>query len=174
MAKKKKRKHNPNLIRLRHSYTLAEIAEVYNIHIGTVRGWRKQGLIAIDETSKPYLVIGAEIRRFIKDKAQKRQHPLKDDEFYCPKCKVPRKSLAKHISIKLTGKMLGKRYKQALIEGICEVCNQLLLRFSSDRQVQEFREKGLFLQEQGIVLIGSEDSSLNTDIERSKNNENKY
>lgn len=174
MAKKKKKKHNPNLIRLRHSYTLAEIAEVYNLCIGTVRAWRKQGLIAIDETSKPYLVMGAEVRRFLKDKAQKRRHPLKGDEFYCSKCKVPRKSLAKHISVEITGKMLGKRYKQALIKGICEVCNQPLFRFSSDRQVQEFREKGLFLVEQETLLIGSGDSSLNSDIGRGKNNENKY
>ena len=174
MAKKKKRKHNPNLIRLRHSYALAEIAEVYDVHIRTVQEWRKQGLMAIDETSKPYLVMGAEVRRFLKDKAQKRKHPLKEGEFYCPKCKVPRKSLAKHISVEITGKMLGKRYKQALIKGICEICNQRLFRFSSDRQVQEFREKGLFLVEQETLLIGNRNSSLNTDIERGKNNENKY
>ena len=79
---KKKRKHNPNLARLRRSYTFAEIAEVYAVHRRTVQVWRKQGLNVIDDKSKPFLVIGADVRSFLKEKQRRRKHPLKPGEFF--------------------------------------------------------------------------------------------
>ena len=161
---KKKRTYNPNLIKLRHSYTLAEIAEVYKIHATTAHAWRKRGLKPIDETSKPFLFMGAEIRQFIKGQSQKRKHPLNIEEFFCPKCKTQRKSLPAMLSVEITNRRLGRAYKQALIKGVCEVCGQALLRFSSDRQVREWNEKGLLLMEHKKTLIGSGDSSLNTYI----------
>ena len=166
---KKKRKYNPNLIKARHAYTFAEIAEVYKIHAGTAQSWRKQGLIVIDEVSRPYLVIGEEIKRFLGDRAQKRKHPLKTGEFFCPKCRGPRKSLPDKLLIEITNKRLGKTTKQALIKGMCEACNTKLLLFSSDRKVLELKEKGLTLLEHKKSVYGIEDSSLNTDITRGEN-----
>lgn len=168
---KKKRKYNPNLVKLRHSYTLAEIAEVYGVHKRTVQSWRKRGLKAIDETSKPYLVIGAEIRGFIKENSEKRKHPLKPREFFCPRCQNPRRSLENRLRVEITEKKLGKRYKLAIIKGICEVCRCKLFRFSSDRKIQELKEKGLILAEHKTTLIGSGGSSVNTDIKRGENRE---
>ena len=160
---RKKRKYNPNLVKLRHSYTLAEIAEVYGVHTRTVQSWRKRGLKTIDETSRPYLVIGAEIRGFIRENSQKRKHPLKPGEFFCPRCQRPRKSHQDQFSVEITEKRLG-RYKLAIIKGICEVCRCRLFRFSSDRKIQELKEKGVALAEHKTTLIGSGDSSVNTDI----------
>ena len=176
---KKKRKYNPNLIRLRHSYTLSEISEVYGVHKRTVQSWKKQGLKVIDETSKPYLVIGAEIKQFLKDNRRKRKHPLKPGEFFCPRCQNPRKSLQDQLSVEITNKRLGRyrqaiiigRYRQAIIKGVCEVCHCPLFLFSSDRKVQELKENGLMLTEHKATLFGSGDSSLNTDIKRGENGE---
>lgn len=163
---KKKRNHNPNLIKIRHSYTFTEIAETLRIHPRTVQSWHKQSLKVIDETSKPYLVYGADLRQFLKTKWQKQKHPLKAGEFFCPKCKEPRKSLPDKLKIEFTSRSLGKRYKQALIRGICETCSQPLLLFSSDRKIKELKESGTLLQEHKTVLLGSEDSSYNADKER--------
>lgn len=168
---KKKRRYNPNLIRLRHSYTFAEIAEIYGIHIRTAHSWRKRGLKVIDEASRPYLVIGAEIKQFLKDNRRRRRHPLQPGEFFCPKCQSPRKSLEDQISVEITDKRLGKRYRQAIIRGTCEVCKCPLFLFSSDRKVQELGEKGLILAEHKTTLFGSGDSSLNADIKRGENGE---
>lgn len=145
MAKKKKR-HNPNLVRLRRSYTFAEIAEVYAVHRRTVQVWRKQGLKVLDDKSKPFLVIGADVRSFLKEKQQRRKHPLKPGEFYCPRCGIPRKSLLDKISIEITDKRLG-RYRQAIVRGICEVCDCRLFRFSSDRKLEELEKTGLNITE---------------------------
>ncbi len=163
---KKTRKYNPNLIKARHSYSFAEIAEVYKIHAGTPQNWRKQGLKAINETSSRLLFLGLEIRRFLTDRAQKRKHPLKLGEFFCPKCRGPRKSVPECLSAEITNKPLGKITNQAFIRGKCEVCNTALLLFSSDRKVQESKEKGLILLEHRKTISGIEDSSLNTNITR--------
>ena len=151
---------------MRHSYTFAEIAETLKIHPRTVQSWHKQGLNVIDEASKPYLVYGAELRQFLRAKRRKQRHPLKAGEFFCPKCKEPRKSLPDKLKIEFTGRNLGKRYKQALIRGICVTCSQPLLLFSSDRKVKELEESGTLLQEHKAVLLGSGDSSYNIDIAR--------
>jgi hypothetical protein len=170
---KKKRKHNPNLIKQRRSYTFAEIAEIYKVHRRTVQIWRKQGLKVIDETSKPFLIIGAEVRRFLKEKNRKNKHPLKPGQFYCPRCGIPRKSLPDKISIEITEKRLG-RYRQVIIKGICEVCSCRLFRFSSDRKVQELMKTGLNIAKRKKDLIGSGDSSLNTDIQKGGNHESQH
>jgi len=163
---KKKRKYNPNLIKARHSYSFAEISEIYQIHRRTVQAWRKNGLRVIDEDSKPYLVIGSELKRFISEREQKRKHPLKPGEFYCPRCQRPRKSLQNRVSVEIKERMLGKKYRQALIRGICEVCKCRLFLFTSDRIVQELQERGVFLAKHKATLYSSADSSLNTDITR--------
>lgn len=165
---KKKRKHNPNRVRLRRAYTFAEIAEVYGLHRRTVQTWRKQGLKVIDETSKPYLLIGAEVRRFLREKNRRRKHPLKPGEFFCPRCGIPRKSLQNRISVEITDKRLG-RYRQAIIRGVCEVCRCRLFRFSSDKKVQELKKTGLTIAEHETTLIGSGDSFVNADIGRGEN-----
>jgi hypothetical protein len=140
------------------------------VHRRTVQTWRKQGLGIIDETSRPYLVIGEEIRRFLKEKNRKRKHPLKPGEFYCPRCGIPRKSIPDRISIEITEKRLGK-YKQAIIRGRCEICDCRLSRFSSNRKVQELRKNGMTLAKCEKDLVGSADSCLNTDMERGGNGE---
>jgi len=164
--KKKKRNHNPNLIKERHSYSFAEIAETLNVHARTVQSWHKQGLKVLDEARKPYLVYGGDLKQFIKSKHQKQKHPLKTGEFYCPKCQTARESLPENITFEVTQKKLGKTSRQAFIRGICEVCGQSLLLFSSDRKIEELKIKGVFSSERKATLYGNRDSSCNTDIGR--------
>ena len=170
---KKKRRHNPNLLRLRHSYTISEIAEKYGVHRRTVDTWRKQGLQVIDELSKPFLVLGAEVRKFLQEKYSTRKHPLKPGEFFCLKCRKSRKSLKNRINVEITKKRLG-RYRQAILRGVCEVCNCHLFLFTSDRKLQELIKTGVTLKEHKTTLIGSGDGSLNTDIDRGENDESQY
>lgn len=142
--KKKKRNHNPNLIKERHSYSFAEISETLNVHPRTVQCWHKQGLKVLDEASKPYLVYGGDLKQFLKSKQQTQKHPLKTGEFFCPKCRAARESLPENITFEVTQKTLGKTSKQAFIRGICEVCGQQLLLFSSDKKIEELINRGCF------------------------------
>jgi hypothetical protein len=162
----KKRNHNPNLIKEKHSYSFAEISEALKIHPRTVQSWHKQGLNVIDEARKPYLVYGGVLRQFLIANRQKQKHPLKTGEFFCPKCRSARKSRPENLTFEITTRKLGKTSTQAFIRGICEECNQPLLLFSSDRKVRELEMKGMLLVEGETTLYCNGDSSCNTDIER--------
>jgi len=134
-------------MRARRSYALAEVAEVYGIHLRTVQRWRKEGLRVLDEASRPFLVIGAAVQDFLRERQKRRKYPLRLGEFFCSRCRCVRRSVPGALLTEITDKWLGKRHRQALIRGVCEVCCQRLLRFSSDRQVQEFQQSGLLLAE---------------------------
>jgi len=134
---KKKRTYNPNLIKARHSYSIKELAEKLNVHVRTVQSWRKQGLAECGKDGNNYLMLGEEIKRFLRRKKQKSKHPLKAGEFFCPKCRNPRKSLPDKLLIIITDKKLGKDTKQVFIKGICEVCNASLTLFSSTKKIKE-------------------------------------
>jgi len=168
---KKKRKYNPNLVKSRRSYTLKEIAEIYNLHIRTVQDWIKQGLKIIDESHSPYLILGQDVRDFLKVKRQKRKHNLKPGEFYCTKCNIPRKSIPEKIIFEKTEKLLGKNGRQVIIKGICVVCKNKLFLFSSQRKAKEMEKKRLNFVEKDKILIGSAYSSLKTDKREVKENE---
>lgn len=160
-------RYNTNLIRVNHCYTIKEIKELFGLHIGTVQNWTKKGLKVVEGYTKPFYISGEELKYFLKERAKKRKSPpLKADEFRCPKCCGPRKSLPLMYHLEITGKKLGKKSKQVYIKGICEECGQPLTRFSSDRNVRELMKEGLPITEQQIVLIGTGDSSINTGIQR--------
>ncbi len=167
---KKKRKYNPNLIRAKRSYTLTEIAQVYGLHVRTVQDWRKQGLKVIEGSLSPYLILGQDVRLFLKDRKQKQKHCLNPDQFYCTKCHLPRKSILDKLTYIISDKNLGKRYKHAIIKGNCAVCNNSLFKFSSDRIIYEMIKNGMKFEEHNKVLNGTGYPFLNTDIKEEKLN----
>ncbi len=158
-----KRSYNPNSIKQRRSYSFIEIAEKLEIHVRTVQVWRKAGLKVIDESKRPLLIFGKELRRFIKDMITKRRHSLKIDEFFCVRCRKPRKSRPNKLTFQIINKKLGKDSLQAKMKGACEVCGLLFTRFSSDKKIKEAQENGVLFMQGQEVIFGSKDSPLNTD-----------
>ncbi len=163
---KKKRTYNANLIRVRHCYTIKEIKELFGLKIRTVHDWIKKGLKVVEGSTKPFYIMGEDLKHFLKERAKERKFKLKADEFFCPKCHGARKSLPLMYHLELTGKKLGENSKQVYIKGVCEECGQSLTLFSSYRNVKDLIKRGLPITEQQIALIGNGDSSVNTDIER--------
>lgn len=135
--------HNLKLIKSRRAYTYMKIAQIFKIHQRTVQKWHRQGLKVIDEEKRPFLVMGEEVCRFLKENAEKRRKTLKTGEFFCFKCRCARRSLPGNMSIETTPKQLGKDSKQVFIRGICEVCGQSLLLFFSEKRLDELKDSGL-------------------------------
>lgn len=161
----RKRKPNPRRVKARRSYTWKELADLLGVHERTAQGWKAEGLQMLDETTKPYLVMGAEVKRFLKERSQRHKHALQPGEFYCVACHQARQSLPHALQVEYTGKRLGKHGAQALLRGICQTCQRPLLLFSSAAKVQHLRENGLLSPELKIVLNGYADTSVNTDME---------
>ena len=127
MQKRRKRTYNGRIFKARRAYSFAEIAEKLNTHIRTVQIWRKEGLKILDDNTTPFRVMGYNLRDFLKARLQSRKKPLKIGEFYCPKCKEPRRSHPDKLVAEATDRRLGRTYKQVLLRGACEICGQRLL-----------------------------------------------
>ena len=63
-----RRKLNPRLISLRREYSFKEIAQIFGLHIRTVQKWPKHGLKILDGTLSPILVLGSDLKEFLKEK----------------------------------------------------------------------------------------------------------
>jgi len=163
MAKKVKY----HLIKSGRSYTVSELGRTVNRHVRTVQEWIKKGMPVIDCNSKPYLISGYDAKLYLKQRADLKKTKLKDDEFYCLKCRKSRKSLSKKLKFELTGKLIGNGQKQIKISGLCSKCFTPLQRFSSEKNIIKLYNPAI-IKEKGLILIDKELSSLNTDIKGEK------
>lgn len=123
-------KYNLRLITSRHSYTPDEIARLFTLHKKTVFRWIADGLHPLEKNTRPILIMGYELRRFLSKKKQVRKVKLKDDEYYCVKCR--RASLAESgtESTVPTGKRIGKNAREQLSQqGKCVRCGTNMHRF---------------------------------------------
>ena len=156
-----------HLIKAGRTYTIKEIATVLNCHVRTVQEWIKQGLEVIDRNSKPYLISGRVAKQFLKQKSDKFKVKLKKNELYCLKCRAPRESLDDELRFEYTGKLLGNGERQVSIKGLCPICSTVIQRFSSNKGISNLYslEK---LRERGLILIETDDISLNTDMNKEK------
>ncbi len=132
-----KRNYKIRLIKYRHSYTFEEISEVLNVHQRTIQTWKKEGLNVIDST-KPYLVMGYDLKEFLSKKLQSRKTKLEQNQFYCTKCRKAVTSQNNQVTIVITGKTIGKYgHQEAFITGKCETCGTKLNRFSHSGKLDE-------------------------------------
>ena len=130
---KKKRTYNPNRVCIDKSYSVQEIAELYGVHKNTIFQWVKLGLITIDK-KKPYLIHGSVLKDFLQKKRVARKHKCKSDEFYCCKCRVPRKACGNVADI------IIKNESKLSISGLCAVCNTVVYRAGSVKKIDEYKK----------------------------------
>lgn len=134
-----KRNYSLKLIRSRHSYTFEEISELLNVHSKTIQIWKKEGLNVIDST-KPYLVMGYDLKTFLQEKFVKRRLKLQQNEFFCTKCRKAMISNHNEVNLYLTGKTIGKNaFKEVVIKGACDICSTKLNRFSHSGKIDEIK-----------------------------------
>ncbi len=80
-----KKRYSLNIIRAKRSYSVSEAADALDVHVRTVQSWIKSGLRPL-EGSRPYLIMGYNLKSFLTAEIQKQKHPLGPDEFYCVRC----------------------------------------------------------------------------------------
>lgn len=84
------RRINPQRIKLHRSYTVPELAKRLDVHKGTVRLWRADGLKSIDG-NRPAMFQGATVRAYLTKRNTSRKCPCRPGELYCFRCREPRK-----------------------------------------------------------------------------------
>jgi ribosomal protein L28 len=119
--KKIKKTFNPNLIKINYSYNAGDLAARLGVSTGAILRWRhKENLQTIDDR-RPYMFLGAEVRRFISERRAKRKTKCGPDEMYCFKCRSPQRSIENRAEpLKSPGKIL--------IRGTCSQCRTKMNR----------------------------------------------
>ncbi len=86
----RRRRYPVNRVKQSSSYDPGEIAKLFGIHPNTVRHWLKDGLKAIDDR-RPIVVHGAALKAFISAKQKAKRQKCAPGEFFCFRCRAPRK-----------------------------------------------------------------------------------
>ena len=108
---------NSQKISTHQSYTIKEVSDLLDASGKTCLRWVGQGLRVVPGQKKPILVLGKDLKEFLRRKNTKHQVKLGRSEFYCLTCKGPRQ--AKRGSISISGNL--KR-------GVCRVCSGKMTR----------------------------------------------
>jgi hypothetical protein len=151
---------NHTKIRSNTCYQYNELAQVLGVSLTTIRNWKRAGMKVLEEGSRPLLVMGFEVIRFLAQRKQKRKVHIQKGEIFCRNCLASRKSKPDNIKIEQTGKKIGKA-NQIIVRGICEVCEAKMIKFSTDVK----------LAEQSLIIIGNDTPSETLYLEVEKRTE---
>ncbi|MFT5707248.1 MAG: hypothetical protein ACI9ES_001539 [Oceanospirillaceae bacterium] len=116
------KRYNPNKCKINRNYTISEIGLLYGVHKKTVASWLRRGLKKIDN-QRPYLILGRDLKEFIKDLRTINKQPCDVGEIYCMKCRSPRKP--EQGSIIFETELL--RYGH--VKGSCNVCHSTMNKY---------------------------------------------
>lgn len=130
---RKKRTYNTRRIKRGLSYSVQEVADLFGVHKNAVLRWIKDGLPIIDQR-KPYLIHGADLAEYLNAKQRKRKQPMKPDEFYCCKCRAPRKAWEKQVDV------IIKNKSKLSLSALCAVCDTVVHRAGSVSKLPEYRK----------------------------------
>ena len=115
-------RYNPNKAKINRSYTFEELAAVYGVHKNTVASWVKNGLPSLNE-KRPFLILGAEVRRFHQgNRLTKKQH-CQADEMFCMSCSKPTKLAENYVEYIPISETKGR------LTGICVCCDGIVNKF---------------------------------------------
>jgi hypothetical protein len=115
------RTYDPRRAKSNRSYTLLQIAELFDIHIATVRAWVKAGLPLID-SQRPFMVHGLVLRQWLSERQDARKWPKAPDTLPCFTCSAPRRIKAGTFNIK------SSNTDKIRVEGQCEICGKVIGR----------------------------------------------
>lgn len=119
--RKRRRRYPVNRVKLDWSYDPTEIAKLFGVHRNTVRHWIKAGLAPLDDR-RPILIHGTALRAFLAKRQQGRRHTCAADEFYCFRCRAPRRPWGG------TADLVIRTAKLADLTALCITCEGVMHR----------------------------------------------
>jgi hypothetical protein len=112
---------NYRLVKIHRTYTVNEIARLFQIHPNTVRAWRSQGLQAIDGR-RPILFKGDALAAFLRARRQKAKRPCSRGEIFCLPCRLPQRPAGGIVEYISSSPTVGN------LRGICPTCHRPIHR----------------------------------------------
>lgn len=145
---------NTNRIRKHYSYSMQEISHLLGVHTNTVASWLKQGLPKTDK-QKPYLIYGDDLRVFLNERQKSRSRKCAVNEFYCFRCRVPKRSLGNLVDVRF------RNPKTVMVSGLCETCETAVNKVQSVQDLPKVFEAFNISKKQQRHIYESSTHSLN-------------
>ncbi len=127
------RRANPMAVKSALAYEITEAAVALGVTPATIRNWINDGMPAM-ASRRPYLILGANIRTYLRAKYAKAKTPLASDELFCPTCGRGRAPAAMQVTCRTNTP------KTELLQGICSHCGSISNRMISTMRHPEFAE----------------------------------
>ena len=127
---RRRRRPNPRLVKRYRTYTVDEVARLFDNHRNTVRSWIKQGLPTLD-SRKPMLIQGQELAAFLTARRTRNRRPCGPGELYCVKCHEPRAPAGSMADYQPVTAAVGN------LAGLCPVCEALMNRRVANRKLPD-------------------------------------
>ena len=155
------KRYNYRLVKTHRIYTIKELSRTLVVHVTTVRAWIKQGLNTVKNSKCPILIKGLDAKNFLKQRSQKRKCKLKENEIFCLRCRKACMPVPENIHIEILELFLSADNRKAVIYSKCEECDLKLMRFSSERIVNDWLKRGWVFKENVVRRYNSNKSSGN-------------
>lgn len=78
---------NPKGIFKHRSYTIEELSVLLSKNEKTLLRWIENGLKIVPESKKPILIMGFDLKEFLRKKNSKKKVKMNPNQFYCLSCK---------------------------------------------------------------------------------------
>ena len=156
----KKRLYNPNLAKIHRSYSVEEVADLYDVFKGTVRAWIKAGLPTLNQ-KRPMLINGSELAAYHRARRTKNKQACKAGEMYCLKCRTPKAPDGNMVDFQAVTEKIGN------LVGICPTCYTIMNRRVSIAKLEQVRGKmDITMPLAQRHIVESKQPSVNSDLKK--------
>jgi len=154
----RKRHPNPRLVKIHRSYTVEEVAELFQTHKNTVRAWIKAGLPVLND-KRPMLILGQDLAAFLQARRVKNKQTCGAGELYCVRCRSPKSPAGDMADYTPVTEKFGN------LTGICPNCENMMNRRVSLARIDQVRGKMEITFPLTLSrVIESTDLSVNSDL----------
>ena len=154
------RRLNPRRVKIHRTYTVEEVARLFEVHKNTVRAWLKSGLPTIDG-QRPSLILGRHLAGFLHARRERRRQRCRAGEFYCFRCRAPRGPAAQ------AAEYLPLTSYSGNLKSTCAYCGtRMYRRVSLHKLAAVAGELQVTLLQAQQRLMESRDPSANCDFDR--------
>ena len=117
-------------VKLHHSYTVSELADLLGAHRVTVRRWIAAKELPTIDDRRQSLIRGADVRTFMQAR-QPIKTKCKPGELYCLRCRSPKRPAAEMVDY------VAYSVTRGAFSGFCPDCEKLMYRAVAHSKIAE-------------------------------------
>lgn len=139
-----KRLPSPNRVKGNRVYTIHEASLAIGVHKNTIARWIKGDCLEATTDRRPFLISGSSLKRFLADRRGRNRTSCGPDEFYCFRCRLPRRPAGKWAEYEARTDRSGN------LTALCEDCETVMNKAASLAKLPDLR-RFMEITERGVV-----------------------